>query len=319
MKKPEDPAAAETEPGTRPEAETEPSGENGAATPAAAPVKRPDGDGEPASGARTATAGTDEAPARSEEPVKKPEDPAAAQAPPGTRLGAETEPSGEDGTAAPAVAPMKRPDDDIGELVSGAAPATTRKDEASTPGDGPVKKPPKDVAESVPDAEPAAAGKDEAAPAKTAAFRGTGDTPAPRETITIRELLEGTVEFGEDDVFYVHAVTPGDYQGLWGIIQRAVTENFARGVRITLGGRTDTYRVAVPYDADELLGDRSSSRLGLMIHRKSQKTIIYNRRLGRLTQDPAVTLYPGNELVIVGFTPKELIGLYKHFAGADGG
>ena len=56
-----------------------------------------------------------------------------------------------------------------------------------------------------------------------------------------------------------------------------------------------------------------------MIHRKSRETIVYNRKLGRLTLDPDVTIYPGNELVIVGFKPEELINLYKHFAGTDGG
>ena len=90
-------------------------------------------------------------------------------------------------------------------------------------------------------------------------------------------------------------------------------------MRITIGERTNTYRIAVPPDADEVLEDRSSSPLGLMIYRKSRETIVYNRKLGRLTQDPDVTLYPGNELIIVGFKPEELIGLYKHFAGTDGG
>ena len=56
-----------------------------------------------------------------------------------------------------------------------------------------------------------------------------------------------------------------------------------------------------------------------MIYRKSRETIVYNRKLGRLTQDPDVTIFPGNELIIVGFKPEELISLYKHFSGADGG
>ena len=119
-------------------------------------------------------------------------------------------------------------------------------------------------------------------------------------------------------MFYVHFVTPNDQQGLWGIIQNGVTENFARGVSITSDRGTGTYQVAVPKYADELLDDRSSSPLGLMIYRKSRKTIVYNRELGRLTQDPDVTIFPGNELIIVGFKPEELIGLYHHFAGADG-
>ena len=157
-----------------------------------------------------------------------------------------------------------------------------------------------------------------AASAGTPPARGAHQTTAPRGATTIRELLAGTVEVGDHDIFYVHAVTPEDRQGIWGIIQKAVTENFARGVRLTIEGRTDTYRIAVPLRADEMLADRSSSTLGLMIHRKSGETIIYNRELGRLTLDPDVTIYPGNELVIVGFKPEELIELFKHLAGTDG-
>ena len=205
---------------------------------------------------------------------------------------------------------LKKADDDISDLVSDRGTATTREDESAAPGEDAAEKPAGDTAE------PAITGEDDAtAPAKKPAFRGTDETAASPGTITIRELLKGTVEVGDHDVFYVHAVTPDDRQGLWGIIQKGVTENFARGVRLTVEGRTDTYRIAVPPHADEVLDDRSSSPLGLMIHRKSRETIVYNRKLGRLTLDPDVTIYPGNELVIVGFKPEELINLYKHFAG----
>ena len=183
-----------------------------------------------------------------------------------------------------------------------------------------MKKPAEDTDEPSPATGPAARGEDQASVRmKTPTLGTTGTAPAPRKTLTIRELLKGTVEVGEHDVFYVHAVTPEDYQGLWGIIQKGVTETFARGVRLTVGQRTDTYRVEVPRHADEVQEDRSSSPLGLMIHLKSQETIVYNRVLGRLKLDPTVTLFPGNEIIIVGFEPEELIDLYKHFAGADGG
>ena len=201
------------------------------------------------------------------------------------------------------------------------APApTTPAPTANAPTANAPKKAAEEAAEPAADTRPATTGKEDApAPAKPPALRGTDETAAPPRTITIRELLEGTVEVGEHDVFYVHAVTPDDRQGVWGIIQKAVTENFARGVRLTIEGRTDTYQVAVPPHADEILDNRWSSPLGLMIHRKSRETIIYNRKLGRLTLDPDVTIYPGNELVIVGFQPEELMNLYKHFAGTDGG
>ena len=216
---------------------------------------------------------------------------------------------------------LKKPDDDISALVSDRGTATTREDESATPGEETAEKLAMGADESATGAEPSPASEedDATAPAKKPAFRGTDETAASPGTITIRKLLEGTVEVGDHDVFYVHAVTPEDRQGLWGIIQKGVTETFARGVRLTIQGRTDTYQVAVPLHADEVLEDRSSSPFGLMIHRKSRETIVYNRELGRLTLDPDVTLYPGNELIIVGFKPEELEDLYKHFAGTDGG
>ena len=149
--------------------------------------------------------------------------------------------------------------------------------------------------------------------------------PAPRDraasgdTITIGELLEGFIEIDENDVFYVHSVTADDRQGLWGIIQQGITENFARGISIPNGDGANVYQVEVPRHADEVLEDRSSSPLGLLIYRKSRHTIFYNRELGRLTQDPDVTIYPGNELIIVGFEPEEIITLYNHFLANGGG
>ena len=323
MKKPEPAADAPAE--DRTVTGAEPPGEDRTATPTVEPGKKPGDDaGEPVSGAAPPGAGKADAAPTATKPEKKPEPAVVAPAEVRTATGAE--PSGEDRTATPATEPMKKADDDIGALLSGDTPAAG-KDGAPPLTSEPMRKPaPAAAAEPAPGTGPetpgGTAGKDAAeaaARAKTGASGSPGDAPAPREIITIRDLLAGTVEFGENDVFYVHAVTPGDDQGLWGILQEAVTGSFARGVRLTLGERTDTYRVAVPEHADELLDDRSSSPLGLMIHRKSQQTIVYNRKLGRLTQGPDVTLYPGNELIIVGFKPEELIRLYKHFAHADGG
>ena len=265
---------------------------------------------EPAPAIQATAAGEDEAPAPSEEAAEKP-----------TEDAVETGTAGEGAPMAAAGELLKKADDDISDLVSDRGTATTREEESAAPGKETAEKLAKGADESATEAEPSPAAEEDDAttPAKKPALRDTEETAAPPGTITIRELLEGTVEVGEHDVFYVHAVTPEDYQGLWGIIQNGVTENFARGVRLTTAGQTDTYRIAVPEDADEVLDDRSSSPLGLMIHRKSRETIVYNRELGRLTLDPDVTIYPGNELVIVGFKPEELIDLYKHFAGTDGG
>ena len=287
----------------------------------------------PAPADETPPAKEDETTAPAEESARKPMEKATAEPAPTD----ESAPAaGEDEPMAAGGQLLKKPDDDISDLVSDRGTATAREDESAAPSEDMAERSAEAADETAAEAEPSPAAMDEApapsarpattgkddatAPAKTSEeLRGTEETRAPRETITIRELLEGTVEVDEHDVFYVHAVTPEDRQGLWGIIQKGVTETFARGVRLTIEGRTDTYRVAVPPDADEVLEDRSSSPFGLMIHRKSRETIVYNRERGRLTLDPDVTLYPGNELIIVGFKPKELINLYKHFAGPDGG
>ena len=307
--------------------EPAPDGETAAAVPDQSPAPAPEpepvtktvvGDAnEPATDDEAATAGEDEATAAAGELLTKPDDDISELV-----SGVRSPAAGVDEAPISSTAPAKKPAVD----VAGPAPAIdttdpSHDDETDVRVAAPVKKPAEDATTEVATtAEPATPGQVEAAErSKTPAFRGTDETPTPRQTLTIRELLKGTVEVGEHDVFYVHAVTPDDYQGLWGIIQKGVTENFARGVRITVGKRTDTYRVAVPRYADEVLEDRSSSPLGLMIFEKSGETIVYNRRMGRLTQDPDVTLFPGNEIIIVGFKPEELISLYKHFAGADGG
>ena len=132
-------------------------------------------------------------------------------------------------------------------------------------------------------------------------------------TITLRDLLDGMVEIGKIDVFYVHSVTADDRQGIWGIIQKGITENFARGISIDRGERNSVFRFDVPHDADEVLENDFSSPLGVMIYRKSKETILYNRRMGRLTRDPNVTIFPGNELIIVGFTADEIVALYNDF------
>ena len=264
-----------------------------------------------------------DADARAESEVPAPAEPEPAQptsSDPGTTVAdsPKAPAAAKEATAAADAVPTEEPAEDPGTPL---AAASEGKERATTSARG-LRSPDEKVihpSESLPRKAPSE-GSEASAGAPAAPTRSPDrTTPAPaEETITIRELLRGTVEIGEHDVFYVHSVTEDDGQGLWGIIQKGVTENFARGVSIRSKGGTDTYRVAVPKHADEVLDDRSSSPFGLMIYRKLTETIVYNRKRGRLTQDPDVTIFPGNELVIVGFKPEELIGLYHHFAGTDG-
>ncbi len=170
-----------------------------------------------------------------------------------------------------------------------------------------------------PAADPAGASASAASAASAPAASTPGRTEEGETTTTVSELLERLGEEADpSNVYYVHNVSIDDQQGLWGILQNSVTVEFARGIPIRRGGAVETYRGRIPYDADELLDDDSSSLLGLLIHRKSQETIIYNHELGKLTANPD-DLTPGHELLIVGFKPEELVELYKYYVRGEGG
>ena len=106
-------------------------------------------------------------------------------------------------------------------------------------------------------------------------------------------------------------MAPLDEQGLWGIMQRGLTETFAKGIRVGEAERLLT--TEIPQDADERLADRSSSFLGQLLDRKVQETLVYNYRQGLLGQNPDL-IQPGQQLLIVRFSEAELISIYNHFA-----
>lgn len=140
------------------------------------------------------------------------------------------------------------------------------------------------------------------------------DLPLSEEApLTIAKLLGAEEAIASDAVFYIHTVRPDDDRGIWGIVHDGITENFARGVAVHRGGTTETYRVDIPPGADQLDEDQSSSFLGRIIHEKSLKTYVYNFRTDRLGRNPDL-IFPGQEIVIVSFTPGELIEIYKYFA-----
>lgn len=144
------------------------------------------------------------------------------------------------------------------------------------------------------------------------------DLPLSEEApVTIAELLGAEESIASDAVFYVHTVRPEDSQGIWGIVHDGIVENFAEGVAVHRGESTETYRVDIPPHADEREPDSSSSFLGRIIHEKSQQTYVYNYQTERLGRNPDL-IFPGQEIVIVSFTPDELIEIYKYFARAGG-
>ncbi len=165
----------------------------------------------------------------------------------------------------------------------------------------------------------------------------SGDAPAPASSLqpiqrtirvirepykvsraTIAEILRSRNQTVEpDSVFYVRTVRPGDEQGIWGIVQDGIIENFGRGVAIRRGEEINTFRVDIPRDADEVQADRTSSFLGRMIYDKSRESHVYNYRLNRMGQSPD-RIFPGQELVIIQFHQDELVSIYRHFVEQRG-
>ena len=133
------------------------------------------------------------------------------------------------------------------------------------------------------------------------------------ETATLADLLERQKAENPDSIFYLHTVRPTDEQGIWGIVQFGLMDNFARGMAIRRGEDTETYTVRIPRDADERLHDQSSSFLGKLIDRKTKESFVYNFREDRMGRNPD-RIHPGQEIVIINFDPQELVSIYRHFA-----
>jgi hypothetical protein len=128
--------------------------------------------------------------------------------------------------------------------------------------------------------------------------------------VTLGELL-GADARSPDTLYYVRTVQPGDDQGVWGIVQQGLTTTFARGIRLGAEGGSDLVTLEIPPDADELEGRRSSF-LGRMIARKVEASLVYNLEDGRMGRNPHL-IQPGQELVIVAFSPAELNAIHDHF------
>ena len=132
------------------------------------------------------------------------------------------------------------------------------------------------------------------------------------EAASVAELLRKELDLPSDVIFYLRTVRPEDEQGIWGIVQDGLAGNFARGMAIRYGQSVQTYQVEIPEHADEVLPDQSSSFLGRLIHTKTDQSYVYNFKRHRMGRNPD-RIYPGQEIVIINFTPEELISIFKHF------
>ncbi|WP_277253093.1 hypothetical protein [Neptunomonas phycophila] len=130
------------------------------------------------------------------------------------------------------------------------------------------------------------------------------------QTIQLRELLDNT-DSNIKRIFYIHAVSPEDEQGLWGIMQGGLTETFAKGFK--LPQIKQEISATIPQEADEVLSTKHSSYLGKLLHEKVNTTYIYNYEQGLVGQNPNL-IKPGQQLIIVTFTEDELLEIYHQFS-----
>ena len=137
----------------------------------------------------------------------------------------------------------------------------------------------------------------------------TGQSLRPGQRIRLQELLSDP-DLAAGTVFYIHAVSPTDAQGLWGILQRGLIKTFAQGIELKESGRR--LSAEIPLLADETLENRRSSFLGEFLYQKVQDTYVYNYQQGMLGQDPDL-IKPGQQLIIVSYTEDELISIFNHF------
>ena len=145
------------------------------------------------------------------------------------------------------------------------------------------------------------------------AFLNVVTQPYRIASATLADLLQRKKEENPGAVFYLHTVQGTDDQGIWGIVHFGLVDNFARGMAIRLGEDVETYTVEIPRDADERLGDQSSSFLGRMIDGKTKDSFVYNYRDNRMGRNPD-RIYPGQEIVIIKFESEELMSIYTRFA-----
>ena len=137
----------------------------------------------------------------------------------------------------------------------------------------------------------------------------------PGEALTLAQLLPEEKDVGKD-TFYVHAVTRGDVQGIWGIIQRGLKDQFLKGIPVPAEEeitREQYLKLRIPNDADEPREGGYSSFLGRVLDQKTKESYVYNYSSGRMGKNPDY-ISPGQEVVISRFSKEELVEIYKHFS-----
>ncbi len=136
----------------------------------------------------------------------------------------------------------------------------------------------------------------------------------PGVTLTLSQILPDDQGLGRD-TFYIHSVTGQDVQGIWGIIQHGLMDQFLKGVPVGINedvGEQRLLTIEIPENADEPRGDGYSSYLGKVLAQKTRESYVYNHAEGRMGRNPDF-ISPGQELVISRFSEEELVDIYRHF------
>ncbi len=133
------------------------------------------------------------------------------------------------------------------------------------------------------------------------------------DELSVKEIVQAG-ELPDNALFYLHRVTERDRQGLWGIIQAGLIQRFRQGLALEgISRNKELLRVTIPADADEPLPTGLSSFLGKVLNRKVESSYIYNFTTQTMGHDPNL-IHPGQQLILIHFSPKELKQIYLFFA-----
>jgi hypothetical protein len=154
-------------------------------------------------------------------------------------------------------------------------------------------------------------------PEELAKTTSTPETPVRilvergEEALTLAQLLPD-----EEGIFFVHTVTRDDTQGIWGIIQHGLMEQFLKGIPVSTEAdpaKKEILSLDIPKLADEPRENGYSSYFGRILDEKTEDSYVYNYTNGRMGKNPDY-ISPGQELVISRFSERELVKIYRHFS-----
>lgn len=131
--------------------------------------------------------------------------------------------------------------------------------------------------------------------------------------IIVKEIVQSD-DLADSALFYLHRVSEGDQQGLWGIVQAGLIAKFREGLHLEgVSPNKDLLHVTIPADADEQLTSGLSSFLGKLLNTKVTSSYIYNFSTETMGRDPNV-IHPGQQLVLIHFSAEELKQVYQFFS-----